>query len=225
MQLIAEAPSEKPFFLYMSFTAPHWPMHAPEADVARHKGRYDKGWDALRDERRQRMIDKGVIRAEWELTPRDAEVPAWVDAPNKEWEARRMEVYAAMVEILDRNIGRVVDKLREQGQLDNTLILFLADNGGCAENISANAAGQLWYTTKTRAGEDVLGGNDPAVMPGPENTYQSYGPPWANASNTPFRLYKHWTHEGGIASPLVAHCRPESRRPAVGPTSPGTSST
>ncbi len=215
-RFIEEAPKEKPFFLYMPFTAPHWPMHAPEADVARHKGRYDEGWDAVRNDRYQRMVADGIINPQWKLAPRDVEAPPWADAPNKEWEARRMEVYAAMVEILDRNIGKVVDKLAEIGRLDNTLILFLADNGGCAERIApVSAPRPNWYNATTRAGKPVQRGDDPAVMPGPENTYQGYGLPWANASNTPFRYYKHWTHEGGISSPLIAHW-------PAGVTSPGT---
>ena len=206
VQFIDESPREKPFFLYMPFTAPHWPMHAPDKDIALQQGKYDKGWDALRKERYQRLLDKGIIKPEWELTPRDEGVPPWEEAEHKEWEARRMEVYAAMVDILDRNIGRVVDKLTELGQLDNTLILFLADNGGCAEGMNdKNRDSTYWFPPKTRAGAFAHKGNDPSIMPGPENTYQSYGPPWANASNTPFRYYKHWTHEGGISSPLVAH--------------------
>ncbi|MBI1354399.1 MAG: sulfatase-like hydrolase/transferase [Acidobacteria bacterium] len=221
VQFIAEAPTEKPFFLYMAFTAPHWPMQAPEADVARQKGKYDMGWDALREARRQRQIEKGVTKADWELTPRDSEVPAWEDAEDKAWQSRRMEVFAAMVEILDRNIGRVVDQLRQDNRFDNTLILFLADNGGCAETLSAPGRDPIWFTDKTRAGETVQKGNDPAVMPGPENTYQSYGPPWANASNTPFRLYKHWTHEGGISTPLIAHWPAGVKSPGTWSDEPG----
>ena len=194
----------KPFFLYTAFTAPHWPLHAPDDAIKKYKGRYDQGWDALRDERRRRMIDMGLIDEAWPLTPRDESVPAWEDADNKEWHARRMEVYAAQVDLMDQAIGKIVAKVEQMGLSENTLILFLADNGGCAEEIQPQWTG-LHYPSHTRDGRPVQQDNDPAVMPGPEETYQSYGVPWANASNTPFRLYKHWVHEGGIASPLIAY--------------------
>lgn len=115
-----------------------------------------------------------------------------------------MEVYAAQVDRLDQGIGRIVSALEKTGTFDNTLILFLADNGGCAEEVGSRWLG-LHITRQTRDGRPVRVGNNPDVMPGPEDTYQSYGVPWANASNTPFRLYKHWVHEGGISTPLVAH--------------------
>ncbi len=204
---------DQPFFLYAAFTAPHWPLHAPAEDIARWKGKFDIGWDALREARYERQTASGIIDPRWKLTERDHRVPAWKDAPNKEWEARRMEVYATQIEILDRNIGRIVSELDKRGQLDNTLILFLSDNGGCAEEI--NTPG--WYHYIFHGGEDVgfdhtldgrpvqIGNLDPSVMPGPDDTYQSYGVPWANVSNTPFRLYKSFDHEGGIATPLIVH--------------------
>ena len=115
-----------------------------------------------------------------------------------------MEVYAAMVDRMDQAVGRIVAKLKALNKLDNTLILFLSDNGGCAEEL--NGAGNALHIPKqTRDGRPVRFGNKPEVMPGKDDTYQSYGLPWANASNTPFRLYKHWVHEGGIATPLIAH--------------------
>ena len=115
-----------------------------------------------------------------------------------------MEVYAAQVEQLDRGIGQIVKALKAQGRLENTLLLFLADNGGCAEEITSGWK-SLTIPEKTRDGRDVKNGNNPKMLPGPEVTYQSYGLPWANASNTPFLLYKHHVHEGGISSPLIAH--------------------
>ena len=135
--------------------------------------------------------------------------PPWAEAPHKDWEQRRMEVYAAQIDRMDQGIGRIVAALEETNQIDNTLILFLADNGACAEEFAQEVqplpptypAG----TTLTRDGRTVMRGNDPTVMPGSEDTYQSYGVPWANLSNTPFREYKHWVHEGGIATPLIAH--------------------
>ena len=198
------AGGDAPFFLYVPFTASHWPLHAFERDIAKYRRRYDAGWDALREERHRRMIQAGIVDSRWPLTRRDADVPAWEEAEDKAWQARRMEVYAAQVDVMDRAVGMIVDKLSALGLLDNTLILFLADNGGCAEELTPRGRG-LHFPAKTRDGLPVRLGNNPKVMPGPPDTYQSYGVPWANASNTPFRRYKHWVHEGGIASPLIAH--------------------
>jgi arylsulfatase A-like enzyme len=206
-----EEVARKPFFLYVAYTAPHWPMHARPRDIAKYKGRYDAGWDALRKERHERMIRMGIVKPEWKLSPRNPEVPAWEDAGHKPWHRAVMEVYAAMVDSMDQGISRIVTALEETGQLDNTLVLFLADNGGCAEGgrnfeRSHRSGGtSLHSTVKTRDGRWVEHGNYDHVLPGPEETYQEYGRPWANASNTPFRFFKHWNHEGGIAAPLVAH--------------------
>ncbi len=204
VRFIDESPREKPFFLYMPFTSPHWPLHAPDPDIARYKGKYDMGWDELRKQRRARMIEMGVVKQEWDLTPRDATVVAWEQAENKEWQSRRMEVYAAQITVMDRAIGRVVAKLKQMQVFDNTLIFFLADNGGCAEVLSSRSRG-LHIPKTTLDGRPVKLGNNPQEMPGQDDDYQSYGVPWANASNTPFRLYKHWVHEGGISSPLIVH--------------------
>ena len=201
-----------PFFLYQSFTAPHWPLHAPEEDVASARGRFDAGWDRLRLERHERMLAAGIADPRWTLPEREAEAPPWEEAENRAWHLRRMEVYAAQVESMDRAVGRLVETLRRRGVLHDTLILFLSDNGGCAEEIDT----QGWYDYILHGGERVSReltldgrpiqvGNDPSVMPGPDDTYQSYGLPWANVSNTPFRLYKALTHTGGVATPLIAH--------------------
>lgn len=192
-----------PFFLYVAFTAPHWPLHALEAEIARYRSRYKEGWDALREERRRRMIELGLIDKRWPLTPRDPRVPAWKDATDKEWQAMRMAVYAAQVDRMDQGVGRILAQLQKTGADKNTLVIFLADNGGCAEEVGPNWKG-LHIPSKTRDGRPVRVGNLPSIMPGKEDTYQSYGIPWANASNTPFRLYKHWVHEGGIATPFIA---------------------
>ena len=194
----------KPFFGYVAFTSPHWPMHALEEDIDRYKTRYKDGWDALREERHRRQVQMGLVNKRWPLTTRDADVPAWKDAPNKEWEMRRMAVYAAMIDRMDQNVGRIVASLNKTGQLDNTLILMLADNGGCAEILTEKSVGRH-IPDKTRDGRPVRRGNNPTIMPGRDDDYQSYGLAWANASNTPFRRYKHWVHEGGISSPLIAH--------------------
>jgi arylsulfatase len=192
-----------PFFLYVAFTSPHWPLHALESDIAKYRGRYKDGWDALRLERHARMKTMGIVDPRWPLTPRDEKVPAWSDAPGKEWFQRRMEVYAAQVDRMDQNIGRVFSKLKETGADQDTLVLFLSDNGGCAEELGPKSAARH-IPKVTLDGRPVLPGNRPELMPGGPDTYQSYGLPWANASNTPFRRYKHWVHEGGISSPLIA---------------------
>lgn len=200
----AKSKPDQPFFLYVPYTAPHWPLHALDEDIARYRGRYDKGWDALREERLERMTALRIVDSKWSLTDRDPEVPAWDSAGHKGWQARRMEIYAAQVDRMDQGIGQIVSALSENGRLDNTLIMFLADNGGCAEEIGTNWNGRH-FPDRTRDGRPVEIGNRPDQMPGPEETYQSYGVPWANASNTPFRLYKHFVHEGGISTPLIAH--------------------
>ncbi|WP_036745288.1 arylsulfatase [Paenibacillus sp. UNC451MF] len=202
---------EQPFFQYVAYTAPHWPLHAHDEDIAKYKGRFDMGWDQLREERLQRLIDMKILDACWKLTERDSGEPEWDNAEHKEWLLRCMEVYAAQIDRMDQGIGRIVQALEETGQMDNTVIIFLSDNGACAEDIPPNVRGEdlanelLIAKLKTRKGEDVVFGNHPHIMPGPENTYQSYGKAWANLSNAPFRLYKHWVHEGGIATPFIIH--------------------
>jgi arylsulfatase A-like enzyme len=193
----------KPFFLYAAFTAPHWPLHALADDIEKYKNRYLKGWDALREERHRRMIEMSVVDGKWPLSPRDPRVPAWKDAPDRKWQARRMAVYAAQVDHLDRGVGKILAKLKETGVERDTLVLFLSDNGGCAEELTPQWK-LAYIPSKTRDGRPVRLGNNPSVMPGPEDTYQSCGLPWANASNTPLRLYKHYCHEGGISTPLIA---------------------
>jgi arylsulfatase len=133
------------------------------------------------------MIEMGLVEESWEITPRDARVKSWedVDADKKELWDLRMAVYAAQIDCMDQGIGRIVSAVEKSGKLDNTLIMFLSDNGGCAEGIS-------------RANKDIK-------VLGAEDSFESYRINWANASNTPFRLYKHWVHEGGIATPLVVH--------------------
>ncbi len=198
------AAKKRPFFLYVAYTAPHWPLHAAEADIAKHKGRYADGWDALRRRRHERMKELGVINPAWELSPRHPDVPPWEKERHKEWQQRRMEVYAAQVERMDRGIGRIVQALEETGEIDNTLIVFQSDNGGCHVEYAPDRKGP-YLPAATRDGRPVRPGNLPEILPGPEDTYQSYGHGWANASNTPFRLFKQHDHEGGIATPLIVH--------------------
>ena len=219
-KFITEHKGDDPFFLYVAHTAPHWPMHALPEDMAKYKGRYDDGWEAMRNARYERQLKMGLIDEKWKLSPRDG--AAWKDAPDKEWEIRLMEVYAAMVDRLDQGLGNVVSALQKRKMLDDTLILFLADNGGCAEGMGRRRGIQYkdkdpdqlkpmkptdlqteMIPRRTREGVVVKQGTE--VMTGGPDTYHGYGLAWANASNTPFRQYKHWVHEGGISSPLVAH--------------------
>jgi arylsulfatase len=207
---------DKPFFLYTAFTSPHWPLHAPAKTIAKYKGKYDSGYEPVRAARFERMKQLGLIDATWELSPPPQ---PWAAQKNKEWEARCMEVYAAQIDRMDQGIGKIIDALKAAGALDNTLILFLQDNGGCAESNGRDAKlpkGDLnppnhkptdtqWNSRPrvTRDGRTVRGG--PKVMPGPDDTFIAYGQNWANVSNTPFREYKHLVHEGGISTPLIAH--------------------
>jgi len=212
----SQAP-EKPLFLYTAFTAAHWPMHALEADIERYRHRYDRGYEPARRRRFERLREMTLIGKNWRLSPQAGD---WTTVANKPWEARCMEVYAAMVECMDRGIGRIVEALRRAGRLDNTLLLFMQDNGGCAEEtgrspdmarpesptfppIAADAIRSDTRPKQTREGYPMLTGTK--VMPGPPDTFIAYGKAWANVSNTPFREYKHWVHEGGIATPLIAH--------------------
>lgn len=203
--------NDKPFFHYVAHTAPHWPLHAHDEDIAKYKGRFDSGWDQLREERLERLVSTGIIDGKWKLTDRDSAEPAWDEADNKEWLLRCMEVYAAQVDRMDQGIGRIIEALEQTDQLNNTLIFFLADNGACAEDIPEHVTIEemvnelMIARSHTRKGDEVVFGNTPNIMPGAENTYQSYGTAWANLSNTPFRLYKHWTHEGGVSTPLICH--------------------
>ncbi len=208
----------KPFLLYVPYTAAHWPMHARESDIAKYRGRYDAGYTAIRAARWAKQKQLGVIDASWSLSP---QVGDWDKVADKKFEARCMEVYAAMITVMDEGIGRIVAELKSTGQLDNTLICFLQDNGGCAELNGRNGPAtpraaapalppmakddpQFSSTPKqTRDGWPVRQGY--GTLPGPADTYIAYGREWANVSNTPFREYKHWVHEGGISTPLIVH--------------------
>ncbi len=217
---------ENPFFMYVAYTAPHWPMHALPEDVEKYKGKYDQGWDETRKKRLSRMKDLGLIPKEAILSDRDYRVPEWSDdIKDKEWDIANMEVYAAMVDRMDAGIGEIVNELKKEGQFDNTLIFFLQDNGGCAEELDwiespthyenpknipkdyalgVNERQQFMIPKTTRTGVPLTV-QDKSVMPGPAHTYTAYGKNWANVSNTPFKMYKHWVHEGGIATPLIVH--------------------
>lgn len=180
---------KEPFFLYLPYTAPHWPLHALPEDIARYRGKYMIGWDSLRIQRYQKMIKSGIIDSDWTLSPRhDSEVPAWNTLENEEkemWDLR-MAVYAAMIDRMDQGIGKVLTKLDEINVINNTLIIFISDNGGCHERIKN--LGNYITTTGTTGSPD---------------SFDSYEYNWANASNTPFRWFKHWVHEGGISAPCI----------------------
>ena len=176
----------EPFFLYLAYTAPHWPLHAWPEDIAKYKGKYLKGWDELRKERYERMIKMGLISEKWKMSPRDTVTWPWVQEKDKKLMDLKMAVYAAQIERMDHGIGRVLDKIKEVGAEEDTLVMFLSDNGGCAEG------GATGFDNRKNG-----------LPPGGVDSYMSYGLSWANASNTPFRRYKHWVHEGGIATPLI----------------------
>jgi arylsulfatase len=193
----------KPFFLYVAYTAPHWPLQAPEAAIKKYRKRYLAGWDRIREERYQRQVKTGLVDKHWPLSPRDPRAAAWGAVQDREWEANRMATHAAMIEIMDKGIGRIHEQLKARCLDKNTLVIFLSDNGACDERIDPR-----WYDvpSRLRDGRIVKAGNtNHNVMAGPSDVWQSYGIAWANASNTPFIRYKHFTCEGGISTPFIAH--------------------
>jgi arylsulfatase len=209
--LAAARTAKKPFFQYLAFNAPHFPLHAKPADIAKYKDTYSRGWDALRAERLAKQKSLSVIGNDVALTPRSpfttrkdflrtGDNPAWdsLDADRRADLARRMAVFAAMVDSMDQSIGKVLDDLKAHGELDNTLVLFLSDNGACAEwdPFGFDGASGPKNVLHTGAALETMGG------PG---TYHSYGSAWANLGSTPFRLFKHYCHEGGIRTPCIAH--------------------
>ncbi len=202
--------TKDPFFLYVAFISPHFPIHALPEDIARYKGRYDKGWDALREERWNRQKKLGLFGDAFSLSIRDSKtIPSWnlpeaelkkrlgpgevgyavawdsLNDEEKAFQAQKMEIHAAMVDRIDQEVGRVLKKLEEMNTLDNTIILFASDNGASAEQIIRGD------------------GHDKSRSPGSAGTYLSLGPGWSTASNTPFRLHKSWNHEGGCSTPLI----------------------
>ena len=181
----AATKKENPFLLYVAFNAPHYPLHAPEADIKKCDGRYDGGWDQLRTSRYAKQLKIGLIPEKFKLSKRPDHIPTWdsLSAKERQWESDRMEVFAAMVEVMDQNIGRLVDRLKAKGVWENTLFLFCADNGACP-----------FERTRGRY-----------LKPWDPKSYWTYDASWAHAGNTPFRFYKQNQHEGGISSPLIAH--------------------
>ena len=188
---------DRPFFLHLAFTAPHYPLQAPPEDIARYRERYRDGYAALRQERYRRVIELNLISKDWKLPAPDRklgdwrydiEPPAWDSLADKEWESAKMEIYAAMVDRMDQGIGRVMAALRESGVDDHTLVIFLSDNGGCA-SASSSSAYKAFKEGKPVGGKD---------------SYILCGPGWATAQSSPFRRFKTWTYEGGITTPMIA---------------------
>jgi len=191
LKMLSEHQGDGPFFLYLAFNAPHWPLHAPEKEIEKYVGKYSDGWAELRRRRHKRMLEMGLVPETWRLSPQDPQAADWdkLDEQKRREMDRKMAVYAAMIDRMDQNIGRVVKLLEASGRLDDTLVFFLSDNGACHEG-------------------GTFGGNFRPDLTGPigtENSYHSYGLSWSNASNTPLRRHKHWIHEGGISTPLIVH--------------------
>ncbi len=216
----AKEHADKPFFHYVAYTAAHWPMHALPEDIAKYEGKYDEGYAPARTARINKLKKMKLLPEHWEPAPL---IGDWSQVELKEWESACMEVYAAMVDNMDQGVGRIVQSLKDTDQYENTLILFLQDNGGCAETFGRGklvgplerpdkptlpAMGKDELQTEmippqSRDGYPLRRGD--GVMPGPAETEVGYGRNWANVSNTPFKEYKHYVHEGGVSTPLIAH--------------------
>ena len=181
--------NDQPFFLYVPFTAPHWPLHALEKDIKKYRGKYLKGWDAIRAERHARQLKMGLVDQRWPISARHERAPAWetLDKAKQKEMDERMAIYAAMIDSMDQAIGQILKAVADLDQTENTMVLFLADNGGCDES-------GLYGFERKKGGKL-----------GTDSSFASYGLCWANASNTPFQFFKKDNHEGGIASPLIVH--------------------
>lgn len=193
---LQQNPQDKPFFLYLAYTAPHWPLQAPAEEIAKYRGKYRKGWDELRKVRFERQKQMDLLPKNLQLPERENGMIPWNEATNAdEWDLR-MATYAAMVTRMDKGIGQIVKQLEQSGQMDNTVIVFLSDNGACAEVLDG------------RAKRDLGDARYAAALNAPTGTpasYVAYDKNWAFVGNTPFRLYKQYTHEGGIATPMIVH--------------------
>lgn len=205
IDMIEEAVAEeRPFFLYLAHTAPHWPLHAHPEDIAKYQGRYRQGWDVVRTARHEEMRGLGLVDPQWEISQRDADALPWEDVVAKDWYDRCMAVYAAQVDRMDQGIGQILATLERLNIADNTLVMFLSDNGGCAELLEEDGWARF-YTATLPSGEPLQLGNRTDLQPGTANTFMSYGVGWSNSSNAPFRMHKRWVHEGGISTPLLVH--------------------
>jgi len=207
-----QAGDKAPFFLHLCYTAPHYPLHAKPQDIAKYKGRFNDGYFAMRQRRLKRLRERGLIDPQWKLSAPDAQtsqlaydyaVTPWEDVENTERETRRMEVYAAMVDCMDQGIGRVIEAIKRCDAADNTCVIFLSDNGGCASHSG-------YHHEEIRKQHAEFN----RELPGSVDTYDYVAQGWGWAQNAPFRRYKVWTHEGGISTPMIVSW------PNV--TSPGT---
>ena len=221
-----QSEADKPFFMYVAYTAAHWPMQALPQGIAKYEGRYDQGYDSIRQARFERMRSIGLLDERWVLTPKTDE---WDAVSNKPWESKCMEVYAAMVDNMDQGVASIVQALKENGQYENTVIMYLQDNGAEAsshgrqvrqgsyservaepvfepyppETILHQWMEVMGASARTRDGFPLISGD--GVMPGPKDTFIAYGRGWANVSNTPLREFKSFMHEGGISTPFIVH--------------------
>ncbi|HXX93670.1 MAG TPA: arylsulfatase [Planctomycetota bacterium] len=205
-----KAHSDQPFFLYLAFIAPHFPLQAPAEDIAVYQDRYRAGWDALRDERHGRLTKMGLVQCglskldpdivpSWNLSPQElrekigpgevARAIPWKELTEEQqrFQAQKMSIHAAMIHRIDRETRRVLDQIRAMKAFDDTLVLFLSDNGASAEQIIRGDQ------------------HDPTAPPGSARSFLCLGPGWSSAANTPFRLHKSWVHEGGVSTPLIVH--------------------
>ncbi|WP_167597726.1 arylsulfatase [Leeuwenhoekiella sp. ZYFB001] len=198
---------EKPFFLYVAHCAPHWPLMAPEEEIKKYEHVYDEGWQKIREERYKKLIEKGIFKGD---TTKLSEFMfpdlKWAENENENWDSRAMAVHAAMIDRMDQNIGKLIDKLEATGQLDNTVIMFMSDNGASSERPSQYGIG-FDRPSETRDGREI---HYPVKkseehLPGPETVMSGIGAVWANVANTPFRYWKARVYEGGITSPFIVH--------------------
>lgn len=211
VQWMSGQKKKKPFFLYMAYAAPHWPLHARQKVIDKYKKRYLAGYDQLRAARLKKLQAEGLISKTSNLSTRHPGITPWIDEKHKKWQASRMAAYAAMIDQVDTGVGKLIEQLKKNGQFDNTIILVLSDNGGSAlehPNGLIGSTGAPWTVMRyvpvfTRDKRAVISGDVVGLEPGPEDTYGGYGAGWANLANAPFRMFKKFSHEGGVATPLV----------------------
>ncbi|WP_321290096.1 arylsulfatase [uncultured Sunxiuqinia sp.] len=190
---------EKPFFLYVAHTAPHWPLHALPEDIKKYKDTYKDGWEALRKSRYERMAEMGIIDKDSYPLPENSSGRVWDDVERKDYESACMSVHAAMIDRVDEGVGEIIQKLKETGQYENTIIMVLSDNGASYERGYPPGFDRPGFT---RDSTIIEFGSD---HPGPETTWNYIGRAWASASNTPFRYWKMESYEGGTATPFIIH--------------------
>lgn len=199
------AKEDKPFFMYLAYNSPHWPLHALPEDIEKYKDTYKVGWEAIRNARYKRQQEMHLFGDAKDFLSDRQFSDKWSDNKDSVWDARAMAVHAAMVDRMDQGIGQVVEALRKNNMFDNTLILFLSDNGCSNENCQNYSPGENDRPDQTRDGRPMIYPHHKEVLPGPETTYASLGPKWANVANTPFRYWKAKSYEGGICTPMIAH--------------------